>query len=100
MKALFKLEQTEPQQQRFVLDVMAGVTKPISAPRLECLMVWQEMPFLIMIKFVLSVIAKGTLLNIAEQIMVDNEAIFMYRVDQTVVLENPPFVLIVALQVT
>ena len=74
---------------------MAGVTKPISAPRLECLMVWREMPFLIRRKFVLSVIAKGTLLNIAKQIMVmqilvTNEAIFMHKVDYTVVLENPP----------
>ena len=68
---------------------MAVVTKSISAPRLECLMVWREMPFLIMIKFVLNVIAKGTLLNIAEQVMVVNEAIFMHKVDQTVVLENP-----------
>ena len=47
------------------------------------------MPSLIIIKIVLSVIAKGTLLNIAEQIMVVHEAIFMHKIDHAVVLENP-----------
>ena len=38
---------------------------------------------------IFSVIAKGTLINIAEQVMVVNEAIFMHKVDETVVLKSP-----------